>query len=490
MNKLYIFGIGGTGVRVIKSLTFLLASGVKFNNKFEIVPIIFDPHIENENLKEAISLLKIYEQIKKTTELNDGFFKTRIRTLRSVANTDNIPDSYAFRLGGSQHQRFRDFLQFDELSIESQAFVKTLFSDEHLNTEMDVGFLGNPNMGSVVLNQFKKSKEFAAFTNNFSEGDRVFIISSIFGGTGAAGFPIILKNIRRAADSTDVANKELLKNSPIGGLCMQPYFSVDADENSSIQKADWMLKTKSAFDYYQKAVTKPEEPAINAMYYLADTMGKSYKNDPGQDGQQNPAHLVEMIGALCIFDYADQPDEMLTTINGIPQDAYAREFGLLNDVGQLSFKDFGSLTFNRVARPLTQMFFFMKYLDEKLADSKDQSFNKSKPELGTSFYNGVFMQNYLKRFMEMYRKWLYDLQENERGFKPFNLQAEINNSINQFDSEKSLFGGKLNYTKYNDLLNEFSGSKDANYSKAEAKFTDIMHQATDAIIDKFFKAIN
>ena len=31
MSKLYIFGIGGTGSRVLKSLTMLLASGVKIN---------------------------------------------------------------------------------------------------------------------------------------------------------------------------------------------------------------------------------------------------------------------------------------------------------------------------------------------------------------------------------------------------------------------------------------------------------------------------
>ena len=29
MSKLYVFGIGGTGSRVLKSLTMLLASGVK-----------------------------------------------------------------------------------------------------------------------------------------------------------------------------------------------------------------------------------------------------------------------------------------------------------------------------------------------------------------------------------------------------------------------------------------------------------------------------
>lgn len=41
-GKLYIFGIGGTGSRVIKSLVMLAASGVKIDAS-AIVPIIVDP---------------------------------------------------------------------------------------------------------------------------------------------------------------------------------------------------------------------------------------------------------------------------------------------------------------------------------------------------------------------------------------------------------------------------------------------------------------
>ena len=42
MGKLYVFAIGGTGSRVLRSLTMLLASGCKTESS-EIVPIIIDP---------------------------------------------------------------------------------------------------------------------------------------------------------------------------------------------------------------------------------------------------------------------------------------------------------------------------------------------------------------------------------------------------------------------------------------------------------------
>jgi hypothetical protein len=57
MAKLFIFGIGGTGSRVIKSLSMLLAAGIRSDNDFEIVPIIIDPHKDNEDLKRTVSIL-------------------------------------------------------------------------------------------------------------------------------------------------------------------------------------------------------------------------------------------------------------------------------------------------------------------------------------------------------------------------------------------------------------------------------------------------
>ena len=78
----------------------------------------------------------------------------------------------------------------------NQAFAKILFSDDNLNSDMEVGFKGNPNIGSVVLNRFTQSVQFLDFASDFQGGDKIFIISSIFGGTGASGFPVLLKNLR------------------------------------------------------------------------------------------------------------------------------------------------------------------------------------------------------------------------------------------------------------------------------------------------------
>ena len=42
---------------------------------------------------------------------------------------------------------------------------------------MDIGFKGNPNIGSTVLNQLAISKQYLEFAQSFTPGDKLFIIS-------------------------------------------------------------------------------------------------------------------------------------------------------------------------------------------------------------------------------------------------------------------------------------------------------------------------
>ena len=75
--NLYVFGIGGTGSRVLKSLMFLLASGVKINTE-RIIPIIIDPDLSNGDLNRTYDILKNYSNIKKDIESGKGRTSTKI----------------------------------------------------------------------------------------------------------------------------------------------------------------------------------------------------------------------------------------------------------------------------------------------------------------------------------------------------------------------------------------------------------------------------
>ena len=61
-GKIYVFCIGGTGSRVLRSLTMLMASGVRIDAS-SIVPIIVDPDFANADVTRTIYSIKIYKGI-------------------------------------------------------------------------------------------------------------------------------------------------------------------------------------------------------------------------------------------------------------------------------------------------------------------------------------------------------------------------------------------------------------------------------------------
>lgn len=172
MSKIFIFGIGGTGSRVLRSLTMILATGVKFGAD-EIVPIIIDPDAANADLTRTVSLLNNYSEIRENLQFNtdnkNRFFRTEI---------ERILPNYTLRINDTDDKSFQQFIEYASMSKSNKALTKMLFSDKNLESSMEVGFKGNPNIGSVVLNQIAHSDDFLDFANSFSDGDRIFIISS------------------------------------------------------------------------------------------------------------------------------------------------------------------------------------------------------------------------------------------------------------------------------------------------------------------------
>lgn len=492
MARLFIFAIGGTGARILKSLTMLLAAGVKprAEREYEIVPIIIDPHKGNEDLKRTQNLLENYQSIADEAGLDNGFFGTKITTLKNLVSTEsNLSDNFTFNLQEVSNTRFKNYIDFGDLGEPSKALAKILFSGKSidkngrrvdlLETEMDIGFVGNPNIGSVVLNQFKDSEEFREVASNFGEDDRIFIVSSIFGGTGAAGFPTILKNIRNAMN-LNIDSKGFLRDAKIGAISVLPYFNVKTDEKSPIQKSDFIAKTKSALYYYKDNVTGNK--SVNCMYYIADDFtGKPYANDPGNGGQKNEAHFIELAGALAVVDFLEIPDSRLQTVNGKAANPVYKEFGIENDKGDVNLADLGAGTQLKTARSLAQLLMFKKYLEKQLDESVERHpWSVNEPELNRYFFEDLFYRSFLARFLESYREWLEEMASNKRGFAPFNLDSDLESLLKHKSAKSGWFSGKTDYTTIDGKLNEYSKNKQ--YRSAPQKLLKVFYEATHDIL--------
>lgn len=68
MAKLYIFGIGGTGSRVLRSFTFLLGTGVKVAGFNEVVPIVVDADSTSGDKTDTVQLMENYQKLYQATD--------------------------------------------------------------------------------------------------------------------------------------------------------------------------------------------------------------------------------------------------------------------------------------------------------------------------------------------------------------------------------------------------------------------------------------
>lgn len=438
MSKIYVFGIGGTGARVIRSLTMLLASGVKLGENIDtVIPVIIDQDQSNGDLTRTIALLKTYkslhDQLKFGRNSKSEFFKT---------NIDDLNTSFRMQVADVADKDFQSYIKYLNLDTRNKALVSLLFSKKNLEARMDVGFKGNPNMGSVVLNNFstEADNDLGSILESFQSGDKIFIISSIFGGTGAAGFPLLLKTLRQA-QSSQLPSAALVANAPIGAITVLPYFGVQHDEDSEINMDSFMSKAKAALSYYRDNLN------TDVLYYISDKLSKNYDNHEGDSAQRNNAHFVEMVAALSIIDFCK---------NNVQHDGSKsfKEFGFNEDKPVVSIRTLADSTRALVGKPLISMFIFEKFYKEHLKNTWENAWAKdfsyadddNEGKMDSTVMSHDFFVKLTKFLKDFDNEWLREMANNSRAFKPFNLETSgenIFNSIDGYEPKKTGFWGKL-----------------------------------------------
>lgn len=488
MARLFVFGIGGTGSRVIKSLTMLLASGMKPGNFDTVIPIIIDPHKDLKELNECKKLIRLYSKINErtyqdTSNVPDGFFRTKMTTLKSVATDKTLKDDIEF--DERHNEPFGDFINKTGIRQKSPStldLLSLLYSDKNFSQPLSVGFKGNPHMGSMVLNSIIGGPAYNAFKSTFAAGDRIFIVSSVFGGTGAAGFPLLLQNFRQS-DNTHI------RDSYIGALSVMPYFKLsEPGQTSDIDSNDFMTKTKSALTYY----TRPDFTSLyDSMYYIADPDKQTdpYKND--EHKQDNKAHIVELLGAFSIFHFANN-NANRGTVN---------EYCIGANDDKINFDTIGNTTKEALGHNLTALHLLSKLHPTVKADCKSLTFCKSN-DFNTNFFSDSFFTDgesgMEKFFTNYYNTWITELNENQRGFSPFNLKVtkSFNSLVNgeSYSPDKHLFDGIFTRpSDISDLLNQVSlvatkkSIKQLNESEKFCQYLLMCFQGTDSFINSKLK---
>ena len=475
MPKIFVFAIGGTGSRVLKSLTMLLAAGVK-TNASEIVPIIIDPDAACGDKTDTVQLMNQYSILYET---QSHHIRDEINSFTTKLCKLDFPSEYVMPMGSNTNTTFGKYMHFGSLSEENKALVNMLFSAENQGADMTIGFTGNPNIGSVVLNQFSNSDEFTQFASNFANDDKIFIISSIFGGSGASGFPLLLKNLRHIDPNLHIPNAAAIQNAEIGAITVLPYFNIKPKDDAKIDSDTFVSKTKAALSYYENNLN-----GLNVLYYIGDTERGQQDNNDGGAPQRNDAHFIELAAALSVIDFANNA---YPNIGG----TIYKEYGINDDVTDITLKNLSTPTYMQIAKPLTEFTLLSKYLAEKLQSSLSQEW------LSTYTAGGVVggqVYSELLQFTSAFLNWekAMESERHARRFSPFVLEPRPNDVYGlakDLPTASARGVSASNWDLYNHYLNKKECAKIANQhgKTIEGKFIAHLLCGTQKVVSKKIK---
>ena len=420
--------------------------------------------MSNADLTRTVSLMNTYRAVRSELQFSDEdenlFFRKEL---------SRILGNYTLRIHDTDDKTFQQFIDLPSMNKANKAMMKILFSDKNLNSSMDVGFKGNPNIGSVVLNQIVRSEDFEDFANSFEADDKIFIISSIFGGTGASGFPLLLKTLRTGES---FSNHDLINNAEIGAITILPYFKLKSDDESEIDSSTFISKTKSALAYYENNISK--NGSIDALYYLADDITNTYDNHEGGTTQENDAHLIEFLAATAIVDFSNKQHP--NTVN--------KELGLKDIEDVVSFNLFYDTQKHLLFAPLTQFILMANCLDNKFDYFSSTAFNANNGNF-EELYDGTFMSE-LRNLLVKYREWLKEMKGNKRSLDLFNLNA----GDKPFDVVTGVKPAKIMsmYSNYDLIIDRLNSSvKKCKSKEQKNKFLEMFYIGTRTLVKDKFK---
>ncbi len=290
-----IISIGGTGAKIVESILHLSACGLlteaRENIRDELKIIFIDPDKSNGNLTRTTETLEGYQKVKKIIKDSPELFNIDIEILGNTVWSPILEDDKKTLANIFGKQRILD--------TPIYGLFDTLYSIDEQEAKLDDGFLGRPSIGSAIIAQYLdfEAEPWKSLTKHIDSeiGDdgkrisKVFIIGSIFGGTGASGFPTLAKLLKKE-------NEKNGNNFKLGGLLVFPYFRFEAsnDPGKLAAKSKYFtITSKIALEYYHNQNFYDN---FDALYLIGDNKRELMeKSKPGGAEQKNKANIIEQL---------------------------------------------------------------------------------------------------------------------------------------------------------------------------------------------------
>lgn len=307
--KQYLLAVGGTGNKILEGVVWAAAAGV-LDPGGELRMLSVDVDASCGNTTRAMQSCAHYEAVR---ELLDSLpythrgFHTPL-WLRQW-NMDLSRRSQSVR---AQTESLR----------QGRLLARTLFTSAEASLAYSEGFRGHPDLGVLFFSDLVarleedaaqgKADELLALLREIGaaleagEKVKVLLCGSIFGGTGAAGIPVLSRALRERF----AARRDLLE---MGAVLMLPYYHVppaetEDGEEITVSSGQFLVKARTALSYYGmegliRQGLSDEKGLYDAVFLLGlpETHFVTTGNySTGSQSQENDAHLLEWLAARCV----------------------------------------------------------------------------------------------------------------------------------------------------------------------------------------------
>ena len=357
-KKFFVLGIGGTGMRCIESLIHLCAMGM-FDDT-DVHMLALDTDINNGNFSRLKEVKDAYMKTKNTNPTNsiaskDTYFSANLKYYQFSPNYD----------GNSTFDSVFDYISTKNKNPLETEIADLMFTDDVENFNLQHGYRAQTHLGSMmmyqsIIEEAKKNtnndlKSFLTELTNAAQqaNPHVFILGSVFGGTGASSIPIIPQAIAKAAGIVSNGAVNIADSAYFGSTLLTAYFNFKAPSQSELSKEKviassqkFALNSQVAMMFYDNDTTVKN---TYQKFYMLGTEGMDY--DPmakdkekitetitGGENQKNDSHYIELMAACAALDFCNTDDAKLKEIKDKSDIKYL--YRSCNDTGKLEFQDF------------------------------------------------------------------------------------------------------------------------------------------------------
>lgn len=237
MGRTYVLAFGGTGAKVLESMTMLLAAGA-FKNQ-EIVPLLIDLDWTNRNYCKAVDLIELYRSInnyaftanRRVMDVDRFFFGSKLMKLSDIEGSNAFHSDFRSPLI-IESRHLDDVLRpfnsvtstwnsYDPLCLLTQSLYGNRMQNSAEIFDSASGINGDISITRFLFGVYGLSDDISIkeLMRMVTTMDKIVVVGSVFGCSGLVG---MLEMLRLFRD-----NNMIFRHIEKAFVLLDPYFQIE-----------------------------------------------------------------------------------------------------------------------------------------------------------------------------------------------------------------------------------------------------------------------